>query len=611
MCLPQETTTTDQFEPQSSPPQPSSNPTNSENVCLPQTSAAAYSEEHDEFSPPPPKKLRLSMRKRDLPEHPVLPGCTVSCNRQCKDINEEQRVSINKQYWNMTHNERAQWRYDILKIVDCQRPIIGESRRMNTVQYFLPSKENDTIPVCKTFFLTTLGYQSNNDQAIKQTLSVEPGVLSVPKDGRGRHSSHRKVDTTLIKKHIESFNPAIPHYRREHAPYRRYLPSDLNISKMHKDYLEKHETEQVGRETYRKVVKQSNISFTPLGNEECEFCTSSLLHRKELKHDDEIEDCETCAQYRQHKREYSRAREEYSHDKTKSQNSDEVIVSADLMKVTVIPELPHKVCIFTPREIVFTETFSPIGKGKRSNHLAIVWDEATSGRDAEEVTSCFWHFILNEKDAKSIIIYVDNCAAQNKNWLLFSSLLRIVNSEEVACDSITLKYLVAGHTFMSADADHAAIEKSLKKKKIIYDLDAFCGCVSDTGISLKRLEFSDFRKWTDDISRYQLQKLGDNRPYLKDICVFMVLRGSSDFHFKRTFDDSEFQTVNLLKSSVDQSLPPMKTKPRGISKSKKVKLNSSLLSLIPSSRRDYWNNLPESDSRDLLQSRDKTQICVY
>ena len=199
---------------------------------------------------------------------------------------------------------------------------------------------------------------------------------------------------------------------------------------------------------------------------------------------------------------------------------------------------------------------------------------------------------------------------QEKKFGYFLISPRIVNSEEVACDSITLKYLVSGHTFMPADADHAAIEKSLKNKKIIYDLDQFCGCVSDTGISLKRLEFSDFRKWTDDVSRYQIQKLGDNRPILKDIHVFMVLRGSSYFHFKRTFDDSEFQALNLLKSSVDQSLPPMKTKPRGISKSNKVKLNSSLLPLIPSSRRDYWINLPENDSRDLLQSRDKTQICA-
>ena len=30
-----------------------------------------------------------------------------------------------------------------------------------------------------------------------------------------------------IKQHIESYNPAVSHYRREHAPNRRYLDAHL------------------------------------------------------------------------------------------------------------------------------------------------------------------------------------------------------------------------------------------------------------------------------------------------------------------------------------------------------------------------------------------------
>ena len=282
------------------------------------------------------------------------------------------------------------------------------------------------------------------------------------------------------------------------------------------------------------------------------------------------------------------------------------------MKVTVIPQLPHKICVFIPREIVFTESFSPIGKRKPAEHLAVVWDEATAGRDVGEIASCFWHFCLKMRDAKNITIYVDNCAAQNKNWLLFCTLLRIVNDENFACESIELKYLVAGHTFMSADADHELIEKSLKKKKVIYDLDDFCESVGDTGISLTRLNVQDFLTWSDDVSRHQLQKLGEKRPFLKDVCHFEVIRGSTHFFFKNMFSDTHFQSFDVLKMNTDLSITQPKAKPRGISKPKKEKMNSSLLSLMPINRRVYWTNLPEcGQSRDLLQSRDNVQTNIY
>jgi hypothetical protein len=46
--------------------------------------------------------------------------------------------------------------------------------------------------------------------------------------------------TTMIKEHIESYHPAVSHYRREHAPRRKYLPPELTINDMHKDFTEKH-----------------------------------------------------------------------------------------------------------------------------------------------------------------------------------------------------------------------------------------------------------------------------------------------------------------------------------------------------------------------------------
>jgi hypothetical protein len=56
-------------------------------------------------------------------------------------------------------------------------------------------------------------------------------------DKIGRHPKYSKFDRELIKQHVESFSPSISHYRREYAPNRKYLPSDLTITKMDRFYL--------------------------------------------------------------------------------------------------------------------------------------------------------------------------------------------------------------------------------------------------------------------------------------------------------------------------------------------------------------------------------------
>ena len=61
---------------------------------------------------------------------------------------------------------------------------------------------------------------------------------------------------------------------------------------------------------------------------------------------------------------------------------------------------------------------------------------------------------INMCGKPNVTIWADNCAGQNKNWLLFSALAWCVNAEW-GPHSVTLKYLEKGHTFMKADSIHA------------------------------------------------------------------------------------------------------------------------------------------------------------
>ena len=72
-------------------------------------------------------------------------------------------------------------------------------------------------------FLATIGWKS--DGVITSFVNAKTGnpkALKL-KDMRGQSTPPNKLDDNVIISHINSFNPQISHYRREHAPLRRYL----------------------------------------------------------------------------------------------------------------------------------------------------------------------------------------------------------------------------------------------------------------------------------------------------------------------------------------------------------------------------------------------------
>lgn len=78
--------------------------------------------------------------------------------------------------------------------------------------------------------------------------------------------------------------------------------------------------------------------------------------------------------------------------------------------------------------------------------MACTWDESTAGRSANDIASTF-HKVILRCYKKQIILWLDNCASQNKNWGLFLHLILLVNSKYTQVQELTLKFFESGHTF--------------------------------------------------------------------------------------------------------------------------------------------------------------------
>lgn len=450
-------------------------------------------------NPLSPRCRKLLKQECVVASHALKTLCGNSCRRKCiTKLSEVQRLKLNEEFWKMNWSDRRMYIVTSVKrqnVVQCTTG--SKTKRSKSNFYFFPNERGEQVCVCKVFFLTTLDFDKKNDAVVHRALSqMDDGSILPRIDKRGRGKCQRKVDRSIICKHVESYNPCVSHYRREYAPNRKYLPSDITIQMMYDDFKRKF-ADKCSYNLYRSVVRDMGISFTKLGHEQCEGCENFALHDKAHTKNNLNMTCDECRKWHDHIQRADASRAEYRQDRdTVSVSSNTIIFSADLQKVIMLPRIDvFKTVLFTRRIIAFNESFVPLGSNPLHNPVAVLWHEGIAGRRKEEIVSTFHAFLIQHRDAHHVKLWLDNCAAQNKNWCLFSFFVYVINSDEVAAESIQLKFFEPGHTFMSADHFHHQVEKSMKQMNKVYDFDDFLTCVGNANskrVTVKAMDAHDF-----------------------------------------------------------------------------------------------------------------------
>lgn len=215
--------------------------------------------------------------------------------------------------------------------------------------------------------------------------------------------------------------------------------------------------------------------------------------------------------------------------------------------------------------------------GKNKQAVCAVWHEGESGRKANNVAST--HFLRKYcRDLKSVTFFLDNCNAQNKNKILLSALIRVINDKMTNIDKITLEYFEPGHTFMAADAVHAAITKKLKSKGQVYDIDDFISTIKS---SRKNMQV-DLLSHTNMIIFSNDSKVAFPKEYIHNLKVIEFRRNELSIFVKNDYN-AVFKEISFLKKKIEivlraiitNGVPdlleeiPKETEPRGISELKK------------------------------------------
>ncbi|CAG9767658.1 unnamed protein product [Ceutorhynchus assimilis] len=399
--------------------------------------------------------------KRVVSAKQVKESCGEKCQHQCsKKFDREQRLQLFNAYYSLENIDRK--RDFLSKHMELITPKYryvraASNRRLNFAFYFRTS-DGKKLRVCKKFFKNTLDINDRTVLTVRDK-TLPSGVVSA--DGRGKHKNHKKISDNLkndVRNHIQSIPRIESHYLRAQTS-REFIDGRKTIADLYRDYKLACEAEGKATVNYHMYADifntEFNISFFIPKKDQCSLCFQYNTADEEGKENLKL-------QYDEHLKEKVLSRKDKEEDKAKV-NQNFIVACFDMQAVLPIPK--GDISIFYYKSKLNTMNLSVTEIGNDAT-WCYVWHEGEGGKGATEVGSCILKY-LEEKASKcdseelEIVLYSDNCGAQQKNRYLIALLMYAVQKYKIK--AVTHKYLIVGHTQNEGDATHSVIEKQVTR----------------------------------------------------------------------------------------------------------------------------------------------------
>ena len=176
----------------------------------------------------------------------------------------------------------------------------------------------------------------------------------------------------------------------------------------------------------------------------------------------------------------------------------------------------------------------------------------------------------------------------------------MVNRDDLALQTVTVKFLEKGHTSMSADSFHQVVNKFLSKSSV-QDFRDFVE-VCERSASVRVMSPSDFRAVENGVSATKLKRLAgdDARPMVRDIRVVQARRGDGRLFVKAVHGLPKWSAYDIYKTTfIPTEQPARRTSSRGVNKEKLARVIQNLTPLMAPHKKEFWMTLEGKNVRDL------------
>ncbi|XP_063223337.1 uncharacterized protein LOC134531565 [Bacillus rossius redtenbacheri] len=358
--------------------------------------------------------LQEVRKKIKLQSHEIRPDC--QCKKKCFEIvDEDKRKEIIKRMNSMHSTDEINiclaGLITILPVKQ-RRPRQPEevaNLRDATFSYrlrYLEEGKPAEVSVCRKAFMSVHGIGKGKVNYILQSLKSS-GDASRDKRGKHKNRVHALPDETnqKIHYHINSLRERESLYSQKDSK-KKYLPEELNISKVYKMFLEKNPDTKVSYETYRSIFNADfNIAFGYPRTDTCAQCDVFNARKSCLEAELQIaEDNQTKERLSNEINNICTDRK--SHHKTAQQWYDlkrkaKVTCRRDIIKEAIVFDFSKNYPIpnITTGEVYYRRQLSMfffnVHVLSTGRSVFYVYPETVGQKGSNEVCSFLHHFIYN------------------------------------------------------------------------------------------------------------------------------------------------------------------------------------------------------------------------
>lgn len=532
---------------------------------------------------------------------------TCRCPKKCTDVvSLGLRRKLFSQFWSLgTFKGRCAFIICCVKEIPKLRTYTKvTSKRVITRKYSIFGRD-----VCKIAFLKTLQItQSRVDTALKKQNCDSFA------DGRGQSSGGRKAFPPEIKQeviaHIASFPKYVSHYTRAQTNS-KFLSSELNLAKIFELFKVDH-MNLVSFSYYRRIFYENfNLRFKVPKKDTCLQCDKYQVKLNDCSTETERLEIEQC--HNDHLDHADALRCQMNADLQLSKTDIEVeTLPFDMQKTYALPKLPTNI-VYYKRQLNYYNLGIHVGSINKG--IFNVWLETQASKGTQEVGSCLRKYIFDniKPPVKKLFLWSDSCGGQNRSIKLVLMLIHTLQNH-TSLESISLRFLQSGHSFLPNDSEFGDVECFMKQFESLYTdadiIDKMKRCRNENKFEVNTMlpeEFVSVKDMERAITNRKVDIHKNKVNWLQTHEILILKSEPTKIRMRRKLSDV-FQVVNIEKRTVKSELKTIKLErlwPQGhpISNAKKSDL-LEMLPLIPQESKDFYKFLTTIDSAEFMDDID-------